>query len=69
MITSPSKAKVYEAGAGINLKLKLSNGDTIKLNCNVKWSYDNSTEDMTNSVGLEIIDPPVEYKEFLKTLH
>ena len=69
MITTPSNRNVYEPGLGINIKLKLSTGDTIKLNCNVKWYYDNSSEDMTNSVGLEIVDPPVEYKEFLKTLH
>lgn len=69
MITSPTKSNAYVPGAGLDIKLKLSNGDTLKLNCNVKWSYDNSSEDMTNSVGLEIIDPPAEYKEFLKTLH
>jgi hypothetical protein len=69
MITSPSHNNIFEPGSGINIKLKLSNGDTIKLNCNVKWSYDNSAEDMTNSVGLEIVDPPAEYKDFLKTLH
>ncbi len=69
MITSPSKSNAYVPGSGIDIKLKLSNGKTIKLNCNVKWSYDNSSEDMTNSVGLEILDPPMEYKDFLKTLH
>jgi len=34
----------------------------------VKWSYDNSSEDMTNSVGLEIINPPDEYREFVRGL-
>jgi hypothetical protein len=69
MITSPTNNKVYVPGSGINLKLKLSTGDTIKLNCNVKWYYDSSSDDMTNSVGLEIIDPPDDYMEFLKTLN
>ncbi len=69
MITSPTSNKVYVTGSAIHLKLKLLTGDTIKLNCNVKWYYDNSSEDMTNSVGLEIVDPPDEYKAFLKTLN
>jgi hypothetical protein len=69
MITSPTNNKVYVPGSGINLKLKLSTGDIIKLNCNVKWYYDSSSDDMTNSVGLEIIDPPDDYMEFLKTLN
>ena len=69
MITTPAKRIAYVPGSAINLKLKISNGNTIKLNCNVKWSYDNSAEDMAHSVGLEILDPPKEYKEFIKTLH
>lgn len=69
MITAPSKNNAYVSGSEVDLKLKLSGGETIKLKCNVKWSYDNSSEDLTNSVGLEIIDPPAEYKNFLKTLN
>lgn len=69
MITSPSKTNSYVPGSEINIKLKLANGDMIKLNCNVKWAYDNSAEEMANNVGLEIIDPPQEYREFIKTLH
>jgi len=69
MITSPTNNKVYVPGSAIDIKLKLATGNTIKLNCNVKWYYDNSSEDMTNSVGLEIVDPPEEYKEFIKTLN
>lgn len=69
MITAPPKKNDYIPGSDIDLKLELAAGKVINLNCNVKWSYNNSEEDMTNSVGLEIIDPPSEYKEFLKTLH
>lgn len=69
MITAPGKNYVYVPGTRVNLKLKLSTGETLNLNCFVKWSYDNSPEDLTNSVGLEIIDPPVKYKEFIKTLN
>ena len=68
MITAPSMNPEYVQGSELDLELELSNGETISLNCNVKWSYDNSPEDLTSSVGLEIIDPPFEYKEFIKNL-
>ena len=69
MITAPSKSKDYEPGRKLLLKLELASGKTFNLHCNVKWSYDNSPEDLTNSVGLEILNPPEEYKHFVKTLN
>lgn len=67
MITAPAKnPKLFVPGSAVELKLKTTNGKTIKLQCNVKWAYDNSPEDMTNSVGLEIIDPPDAYLAFVK---
>ncbi len=68
MITSPNKKSEYIPGSEIDIEFELSTGNIIMLNCNVKWSYKNEEEDMTNCVGLEIVDPPMEYKEFLKTL-
>ncbi len=68
MITAPSKSLDYEPGRKLLLKLELATGKTLNLQCNVKWSYDNSPEDLTNSVGLEIINPPDEYMKFVSTL-
>ena len=68
IITAPSMNTEYVPGSELDLELELSNGETVSLNCNVKWAYDSSPEDMTSSVGLEIIDPPFEYKEFIKNL-
>ena len=70
IITAPAKNPgVFVPGAAVEIKLKTANGETIKLYCNVKWAYDNSQEDLTNSVGLEILDPPFEYREFIKKLN
>ncbi len=69
MLTTNTKKKNYVPGTEIDLELELSTGETMNLNCNVKWAYDNSPEDPTNHVGLEIVDPPHKYMEFLKTLH
>lgn len=69
MLTTNTKKKNYVPGTEIDLELELSTGETMNLNCNVKWAYDNSPEDPTNHVGLEIVDPPNKYMEFLETLH
>jgi hypothetical protein len=69
MLTTKAKNNNYVPGNEIDLELELLTGETIYLNCNVKWAYDNSPEDPTNHVGLEIIEPPNTYMEFLKTLH
>jgi len=69
MITAPSKNRDYEPGGRLLLKLELATGKTLNLQCNVKWSFDNSPEDLTNSVGLEILNPPDEYRKFINTLN
>ncbi|MEW6599930.1 MAG: PilZ domain-containing protein [Nitrospirota bacterium] len=68
IITAPGKKNTYVPGSELDLELELSSGKTINLNCNVKWAED-SKEDESKSVGLEIINPPAEYKDFIKTLH
>ncbi|MBC8414613.1 MAG: PilZ domain-containing protein [Nitrospira sp.] len=68
MITAPSKNMEYIPGSEISLHLHLGNGNLFDLNCFVSWAYDNAPDDLTNSVGLEILSPPDEYKEFIRTL-
>jgi hypothetical protein len=50
------------------LKIQLSHEKTLSLHCNKKWSYKITPNSFTMRMGLQIIDPPVEYREFLKTL-
>ncbi len=69
MTTAPAKNSEYILGTELDLELELNSGKIINLNCHVKWAVDNTPEALTNSVGLEIIDPPSEYKEFVKSLH
>jgi c-di-GMP-binding flagellar brake protein YcgR len=68
MISAPGKKNDYIPGTEMDLELEMSNGKTINLKCNVKWA-EHSPEEKSKSVGLEIINPPLEYKEFLETLH
>ncbi len=68
MISVAENNKHYVPGSEIDLELEMSNGETINLNCNVKWAYENSPEDSSNNVGLEIVDPPKDYLEFINAL-
>ena len=68
MITSPHKENDFAPGKDLDLELELSSGSTINLNCNVKWSYVDTSKDQSSSVGLEIINPPAEYMKFIKAI-
>jgi len=71
MINAPSGAvKSYLPGTEIDLKFQLSSGETLDIRCRVIWSYKRTPPDeLTDSVGMEIIDPPLKYREFVRTLH
>jgi hypothetical protein len=51
-----------------DLKIHLSSGATINLECRGRWLSAISPQGLTKEIGLEIIDPPIQYKEFLSTL-
>lgn len=71
MITAPSTHSVsFHPGTEVVLKLELSTGETLDINCRVVWSYQKTPPDgLTNSVGMKVIEPPLKYKELIKTLH
>lgn len=71
MITAPSKThKKYTPGTDIDVKFHLSTGKTLDLHCKVKWAYSKIPPNgLTDCIGLEIIDPPLQYIEFVKSLH
>ncbi|HDO25044.1 MAG TPA: PilZ domain-containing protein [Nitrospirae bacterium] len=51
----------------VKLKFRLPSGEKLILNCKVKWFY-KATTHSTLSIGMQITEPPLEYREFLKTL-
>ena len=71
IISAPSNDHIkYTAGKEVDLKFRLSSGETLNLRCKVKWSYLKVPPNgMTDCIGLEIIDPPKQYIEFVKALH
>lgn len=55
-------------GTVLELKLYLPSGETITLSGNVKRTVKTQLYNVKNGMGIELIDPPLKYTEFLKTL-
>ena len=69
LITSYSKAVTdLPPGTSLELTVKFPNGESQHLNCKVKWQYKTPPHGVTNSMGMEIVDPPHSYMESLKSL-
>jgi hypothetical protein len=60
--------KDLASGKTYELKLHRPLGEEISLQCKVKWSHKTPPLGRTNSIGMEIIDPPLAYEAFFKTL-
>jgi hypothetical protein len=71
IITAHEKEhREYFPGRDVDLKLFLSSGEVVSLRCKVKWLCPEVLPNsLVDSIGLEIIDPPLRYIEFIKTLH
>jgi len=70
MTTSPSKEHMkYTAGSDVDLRLSLSSGRIISLRCKVRWACVKTPPDgLTDSIGLQILDPPEQYIELVRSL-
>ncbi len=53
----------------LEVELQLPSGEKLNLLCRVKRFNIDKTQShgLTNSISMEIIDPPLKYKEFFKT--
>ncbi len=57
------------ASSTIELKCKLPSGEGILMNCEVKWFQTKpSPYGVTFSMGMELLDPPEKYTDYLSTL-
>lgn len=53
----------------IELRCKLSSGEEISLSCEVKWFQTKmSSHGVSFSMGMQILDPPKEYKTFIEKM-
>ena len=70
--TSPTTtAADFVPGTLIELKFQIPSGEELNLTCEVIWLHTKKIEaqGLINSMGMEIIDPPSTFREFLKTLN
>jgi hypothetical protein len=51
-----------------SLKLQLPTGDLVNLNCTKKWSFQHSSGSLIEHIGMEVIDPPQQYKIYFNSL-
>lgn len=58
----------FTSGEALELKFQLSSREVISLPCEVKWSYKNPPHGLTCNIGAEIVESPLEYIEFIKSL-
>jgi hypothetical protein len=71
ILATPSKKhERYTPGMDIDLTFLIPSGKAINLQCKIKWAHLKVPPNgMTDSIGLEIIDPPKQFVEFVKALH
>jgi hypothetical protein len=65
----PKKTTVdFPTGTTLELEFQLPSGETLNLHCKVIWSNKTTPNGLTNNLALEIIEIPLTYEEFFKTL-
>ena len=71
MITSPlKKHEKYTPGTDIDLKFHLASGETLRLSCKVRWAHVKIPPNgQTDSIGLEVVNPPQRFIKFVRSLH
>jgi hypothetical protein len=67
-ITPTKTTKDFTTGIRLDLRFQLPSGETLMLFCKKRWSYRITPRSLIKRVGMEIIDPPVKYKDFVSAL-
>ena len=59
IVTAPTQSfRDFAVDSFVNLRFSLPSGENLSLKCRIKWSFQTPPHGYTNSLGLEIIDPP-----------
>jgi hypothetical protein len=58
-------------GMRFEIESPLPTGDKLNLRCELKWLYmcKNPAYGYITNIGTKIVNPPLKYREFVKTLH
>jgi hypothetical protein len=71
MVFPEKNILAFLPGENIVVKFQIPSGHRVNLNCEIKWVHINTKSPLTlkYDMGLNIINPPHEYLEFVKALH
>lgn len=70
LVPHSTDTKKFNSGMAVDLNLQLNSGGEISLACLVRWLCLNTPPDgLTDSIGLEIVNPPEPYRQFVRFLH
>lgn len=67
-IANPEHRRFSKSEAAVDLKFQLPTGEPVYLLCRKKWAYKNTSNSFIENVGIEIIDPPDEYRNFFRVI-
>jgi len=69
IVTRPERTGIdFTPGKTFEVRFQIPSSKTINLRCKLIWAYKTPPHGLTNSIGMEIIDPPAEYKKFFNAL-
>jgi hypothetical protein len=61
-------SKNFTPDKRIELNFRIPSGEELKLDCEVRWFLRVTPEQNRLVLGMRIIDPPLEYKKFIRAL-
>ena len=69
IVPHSNDTKKFNSGLDVDLNFQLNSGVAISLACKVRWSWVKTPpEGLTDSIGLEIVNPPELYRKLVSSL-
>jgi hypothetical protein len=71
MTTAPAQsAKDFVPSTIIQIKFQPAQGNHLDIQCNVRWLHihEEAPDNLVHKMGVEILDPPSDYKDWVKTI-
>lgn len=67
-LTPSNTAKNLSLNSNLKIEFKVSAKQSFLLSCRKKWAFNTPPHGVVKSVGLEITNPSIDFKNFVKTL-
>ncbi len=61
----------FQSEQKVEMKFRAPSGETVDVDCEVRWSMENAADERVLIVGMKILDPPSRYRELIEeiTIH